>query len=308
MKQSQPFIFPCHTNRYTHRQHTYEFDNTTFKCDMKAGPSKMIFYTLETPLPCLLMLMGTASIIYQVWSNKRRLLAAHMPQDLVEMRNRSTWRSTALVLCLLTMFLLCVIPNAVYNIVSITCRTEEDVVAMVTFMIYWIQYGINFILYAAGNRNFRQAYIQFLQAVSETLCSCCHPSSQSPLSSRVLSSHNAGIMTGGVSCRSIPVVRVEDVSEVTPSTSQFCEDVWNSPRNHLVSFLTPKCLKPIPFSSSSSSSSLSPLTSSRTVSLSSSSSWESSSTLVSCVSLNSSLSLTQDTGTNPGIEQGGSLS
>ncbi|KAK8406164.1 hypothetical protein O3P69_007116 [Scylla paramamosain] len=214
--------------------HTYGFDNITFKCDMSASRSKMIFYSLETPLPCLLMLMGTASIIYQVWSNKRRLLAAQMPLELVEKRNRSTWRSTALVLCLLTVFLLCVIPNAVYNIVSITRGTNEDVVvALVTFMIYWVQYGVNFILYAAGNRNFRQAYIQFLQAVSETLCPCCHLRSPSPMPSPVPSSHNDGIMAGGVSCRSIPTVRIEDVSKVTPSTPQFREDAWNRPNKPL---------------------------------------------------------------------------
>ena len=40
--------------------------------------SKMFFYILETPLPCILMLTGAARIIYQVWNNKRRLLAAHM--------------------------------------------------------------------------------------------------------------------------------------------------------------------------------------------------------------------------------------
>lgn len=45
---------------------------------MKNGRSKIFFYILETPLPCCLMLTGACSIIWQVWSNKRRLIAADM--------------------------------------------------------------------------------------------------------------------------------------------------------------------------------------------------------------------------------------
>lgn len=39
---------------------------------------KTVFYVLETPLPCILAITGAASIVYQVWKNKKRLIAAQM--------------------------------------------------------------------------------------------------------------------------------------------------------------------------------------------------------------------------------------
>ena len=74
-------------------------------------------------------------------------------------------KSAGLVLSLLLLFLLCVIPISVFNILQALelNNKEYDVpLGIALFMIYWVQYALNCILYAASNRNYRLAYKYFL--------------------------------------------------------------------------------------------------------------------------------------------------
>ncbi|XP_027229092.2 protein trapped in endoderm-1 [Penaeus vannamei] len=153
-------------------QGNFEYNPDGFKCDMKEGKPKLYFHTFETLLPCCLMVVGCCSIIIQIWRNKRKLRASGMQPALVEKRNRDAWRSTALLLGLLLLFLVCVIPNAVYNVISFYPELVNSSVFVGIYAFYWTQYGVNFLVYAASNENYRRAYGHLFWRCSETLRRC----------------------------------------------------------------------------------------------------------------------------------------
>ncbi|XP_047471199.1 protein trapped in endoderm-1-like [Penaeus chinensis] len=153
-------------------QGNFEYNTDGFKCDMQEGNSKLYFHTLETLLPCCLMVVGCCSIIIQIWKNKRKLRASGMHPALVEKRSRDAWRSTALLLGLLLLFLVCVIPNAVYNVISFYPELVNSAVGVGIYAFYWTQYGVNFLVYAASNKNYRRAYVHLFSRASETLRRC----------------------------------------------------------------------------------------------------------------------------------------
>lgn len=154
-------------------QGNFEYNTDGLKCDMQDGNSKLYFHTLETLLPCCLMVVGCCSIIIQIWRNKRKLRASGMQPALVEKRSRDAWRSTALLLGLLLLFLVCVIPNAVYNVISFYPELVNSAVGVGIYAFYWTQYGVNFLVYAASNKNYRRAYVRLFSRASETLRRCC---------------------------------------------------------------------------------------------------------------------------------------
>lgn len=90
-------------------------------------------------------------------------------QQLVKQRFRNMMKTSALLLALLFLYLVCVIPICVYNVVSLVPKKGRPNVPLgiAIFMVYWIQYGVNFLVYAASNANYRKAYKQFFQSASE---------------------------------------------------------------------------------------------------------------------------------------------
>nr|XP_045599598.1 protein trapped in endoderm-1-like isoform X2 [Procambarus clarkii] len=141
----------------------FSYDRTTYKCDMTQATAQVYFYCLQSLLPCLLMLTGCCSIIVQVRRNTGKLLDAGMPQELVASRCRNMVRSTALLLALLLLFLVCVIPICVYNVRTLITGDVSVPLNVAIYMLYWVQYGVNFLVYAAVNSKFRTAYKQFFQ-------------------------------------------------------------------------------------------------------------------------------------------------
>lgn len=81
-------------------------------------------------------------------------------------------KSTAMLLALLFLFLACVIPICVYSVYTLLDPDPIPVsVGIAIFMIYWIQYGVNFMVYAASNANYRAAYKEFFKLVAgQLLC------------------------------------------------------------------------------------------------------------------------------------------
>ncbi|XP_042218863.1 protein trapped in endoderm-1-like isoform X2 [Homarus americanus] len=145
----------------------FNYDEETYKCDMTKPEARIFFYSLESLLPCGLMLTGCLSIIFQIWRNTRKLRAAGMPRDLVHQRFRKMLKSTALLLALLLLFLACIIPICVYNIMMLVTGRNQVSLGIGIFMFYWLQYAVNFMIYAASNTNYRKAYKYFFRSVAE---------------------------------------------------------------------------------------------------------------------------------------------
>ncbi|XP_066980057.1 2-oxoglutarate receptor 1-like [Macrobrachium rosenbergii] len=99
------------------------------------------------------------------------------PDELIKERYRSMIKSVTLISALLLMFFICVTPVAIYSTLRIVKKETEVPLGIVIFMIYWIQYGVNFLLYIARNGNFQRA---FRQVLSVPRCSSCSNDRQSP--------------------------------------------------------------------------------------------------------------------------------
>ncbi|XP_045128558.1 protein trapped in endoderm-1-like isoform X3 [Portunus trituberculatus] len=136
----------------------FSYDVDTFKCDMTHRTARLYFYALHSLLPCALMMVGCGSIIWQVHANSRALHDAGMSQEMVARRDRNLARSTVLLLALLLLFLACVLPVCAYNLYTLLSQTPSVHLNVAIYMIYWVQYGVNFCVYAAVNPKFRRAY------------------------------------------------------------------------------------------------------------------------------------------------------
>ncbi|XP_071536879.1 protein trapped in endoderm-1-like isoform X2 [Panulirus ornatus] len=182
----------------------FSYETTSYKCDMTWPAARIYFYTLESLLPSGLMLTGCISIITQIWRNIKKLRASGASPELVAQRFRMMVRSTALVLALLLLFLLCVIPVCVYNVEVMTTGYRNVPLGISIFMIYWTQYGVNFLVYAASNVNYRKAYKKFFKLLVEnarqTLKARHHDDGHTPprntrLSSAITQAHALTSMT-----------------------------------------------------------------------------------------------------------------
>lgn len=77
---------------------------------------------------------------------------------------RRVLRSSALVLTLMFLFLSCVTPICFYNI-----NVNHNInVGLVVYMVYWIQYAVNFLVYTVSSANFRKAYRRFFELCKAT--------------------------------------------------------------------------------------------------------------------------------------------
>ncbi|CAL4140116.1 unnamed protein product, partial [Meganyctiphanes norvegica] len=124
----------------------------------------------------ILMTFGCFSILYKIWRNKMKLKNLGMPKELVTQRTLELWRSTAVLLGLLILYLVCVVPVCITNMIAILNSDhshDQEVKNIKTgigvYMIYWIQYGINFLVYACGNPKIRKAHRQLPVLFKEKL-------------------------------------------------------------------------------------------------------------------------------------------
>ncbi|XP_069185300.1 protein trapped in endoderm-1-like [Procambarus clarkii] len=180
----------------------FNYDSTNYKCDMTNAKGRFYFFCLESLLPCCLMFTGSLSIIFQIWRNTRMLRAAGMAQDLVRQRFHRMLRSTALLLGLLLLYLICVIPVCVYRALTLADNINRVPLGIAIYMNYWTEYGINFLVYAASNANYRKAYKQFFKLILEQIwksyksliCNCSKSPSVLQLSSVIVRSGSVAIL------------------------------------------------------------------------------------------------------------------
>ncbi|KAK8405456.1 hypothetical protein O3P69_001792 [Scylla paramamosain] len=117
--------------------------------------ARLYFYALHSFLPCVLMMVGCGSIIWQVHANSKALHDAGIHGGEAD---RNLARSTVLILALLLLFLACVLPVCAYNLYTLLSLTPSVHLNVAIYMLYWVQYGVNFCVYAAVNPKFRRVY------------------------------------------------------------------------------------------------------------------------------------------------------
>ena len=77
----------------------------------------------------------------------------------------SSRRSTILLLGLLFSYIFCVGFISVYHIIVLCTGNSHVKYQIIVYMIYWVHYGINFILYGAINKSYRKAFKVFFHAI-----------------------------------------------------------------------------------------------------------------------------------------------
>ncbi|XP_047470555.1 uncharacterized protein LOC125026287 [Penaeus chinensis] len=105
------------------------------------------------------MITGYLGILWHLLRKRKEMEVAMI---VPELSRRRFVKSSALVLTLLLLFLVCVIPICIHNL--FLGNTEDTIripAGNILYMIYWLQYAINFILYTAISANFRSAYRRF---------------------------------------------------------------------------------------------------------------------------------------------------
>lgn len=148
---------------------TFGYNNITLKCDFMATSAeaspRIMFFTMETAIPCILIFIGNNFILVQVYANNSRILSV-MGSHACQQAQLRRSRTTSVIVRLLIVFLICVIPICLYNIIFIkddaTLRETIPELGIVLYCIYFLQYCINNFIYVVCFEKYRCAYYQFL--------------------------------------------------------------------------------------------------------------------------------------------------
>ncbi|XP_069980064.1 melatonin receptor type 1B-B-like [Penaeus vannamei] len=149
----------------------YGYSCENFKCDITNGVLKTIFYTIQSLLPCFMMFTGCVGLLYQLRKYTKEMENMKMVSNVSRKR---LVKSSILVLSLLLLFLVCVVPICIHNLIPKDVVSPEVHIPAGLFLykIYYLQYAINFMLYNIMSANFRSAYRRFF---SLFFPSCCSP-------------------------------------------------------------------------------------------------------------------------------------
>ncbi|RXG58754.1 hypothetical protein Avbf_14985, partial [Armadillidium vulgare] len=172
----------------------FGYNQDTLKCDfMPTGNAtyfvtpRVFFFALESAVPCFLILIGYVVILMQVYSSKSFFTGNNSitSATLMSMCLRRS-KTTRLIMLLLTLYLVCVIPVCIYNVViheSELGETKNQIIGIALYCLYWIQYAANNFIYVVSNEKFRNVYRQFFSMI---LCRDI----PSPCTAKYLRMHN----------------------------------------------------------------------------------------------------------------------
>ncbi|XP_018007309.1 uncharacterized protein LOC108665098 [Hyalella azteca] len=150
----------------------FGYNTDTVKCDFVSDQPENfgmrdVFFLMEAPVPCVLILVGYIAIIVRIKSSTRFMkkfgtTACHMK---IAMRNSKT---TGLCFKLIFVYLVCVVPVCVWN----GAIPEDElgkpcnqILGIYIYCFYWIQYAANNFIYARSIPRYSKAAKQLLHAV-----------------------------------------------------------------------------------------------------------------------------------------------
>ncbi|XP_050710973.1 uncharacterized protein LOC126995459 isoform X2 [Eriocheir sinensis] len=152
---------------------SFGYNELFVKCDfvqVKEGSSasitpRIVFFALESAVPCVLILIGYLVILFQVYSSSSTLsfFGSRDCQRMVAVRRS---RTTRVIVKLLSVYLVCVIPVCVFNLCEGSNPGRHKDIGIFLYCIYWPQYCVNNFIYVVSNGRYRCAYYQFLCLVT----------------------------------------------------------------------------------------------------------------------------------------------
>ena len=147
-------------------------------------------------------------------------------------------RTTKIIIKLIMIYLVCVIPMCIYNIVFVLIQDNLDgeelervqCLGIYLYCIYWLQYSINNFVYVFSSDKFKNALFQLLNFIF-----CCKlnkpPTMSSQLSLHGRSLHHRRNNTVPENCYSISQQITNAQRIKTPSESTIDLEEETSPRN-----------------------------------------------------------------------------
>lgn len=146
------------------------FHKETFSCtilDLNGKSPKKFLFVLGFLLPCVVIIASYSCIFYKVHRSRRNIVA-HSPPSSPNSTNPSTGsglrgdelRLTRLMLVIFLSFLVCFLPLMIVNVFDSQMRYPT--IHVVASIFAWMSSCINPIIYAAINRQYRQAYVKLL--------------------------------------------------------------------------------------------------------------------------------------------------
>lgn len=136
----------------------YGYCGRNLRCDIINDNLRDLFFTLQSCVPLILMVSGSIGILCHL----RKSVDSEAAMIVPESSKRRLVKSSVIVFTLMLLFLVCVIPICIHNVfLSDTVDSARVPTGIVLYMIYWLQYAVNFILYTVVSANFRSAYRRF---------------------------------------------------------------------------------------------------------------------------------------------------
>ncbi|XP_076059220.1 uncharacterized protein LOC143035904 [Oratosquilla oratoria] len=143
----------------------FSFNSLTFKCDFCNPDRNMInprilFFTIESMVPCIFIFVGYMAILCQVYNSSQRLIGISTKRTQIAMSLRKS-RTIRMILGVLFVYLVCVIPICIYNVMF--CHSFQRELGVILYCLYWVQYMANNFIYVVSNDKHRSAYCQLGQ-------------------------------------------------------------------------------------------------------------------------------------------------
>ena len=125
-----------------------------------------IFFVITFTLPCSFILISYAVFLKHIL-NHSSFLKIHATTDVKKAIAKRELKTTWTLILVCTCFIVFVGPLALlYYFFKASIPSPE--VDLLIFCLYWCQYSLNFVIYAAKSEQYRKAYKFFLTKVSHS--------------------------------------------------------------------------------------------------------------------------------------------
>ena len=141
---------------------------------------RQILYGIGFTVPCIATTFSYLVIWYYMWSNHKYLkTVGHRYRlsfsfttslnvcfhysDLKEMITKREMKTTWTLFMVCFCYFIFVMPITLVNVVNV--QLDEPKLHLALFCIYWLQYSLNFFIYAGRSEQYRKAYSYFIHKV-----------------------------------------------------------------------------------------------------------------------------------------------
>eukprot|EP00093_Oithona_nana_P013147 13147.XXX_212914_213954_1 [CDS] Oithona nana genome sequencing. len=128
---------------------------------------RQILYGIGFAVPCFATTFSYLVIWFYMWSNNKYLKTVGH-SDLKEMITKREMKTTWTLFMVCICYFIFVMPITLVNVVNV--QLDEPTLHLALFCIYWLQYSLNFFIYAGRSEQYRKAYSYFIHKMRACIC------------------------------------------------------------------------------------------------------------------------------------------